>query len=78
VPGDRYGCSTVNASTGCAMFVCSMTVMSFAFPGISFSDIRSGTTGFAVYMLVTELTFLSENVFRAHGVSKFLSAYFDK
>jgi len=48
VPCDRFGCSTVNTSTGCAMFVCSMTVPSYAFPGISFSDIKSGTTGFAV------------------------------
>jgi hypothetical protein len=48
VPCDRFGCSTVNTGTGCAMFVCSMTVLSHAFPGISFSDIKSGTTGFTV------------------------------
>jgi hypothetical protein len=29
-------------------------------------------------MLVTELTFLSDKVFRAHGVSEFSSEYFDK
>lgn len=44
----RFGCSTVNTDTGCAMFVCCVTVLSYAFPGISFSDIKSGTTGFVV------------------------------
>jgi len=48
VPCDRFGCSTVNTGTGCAMFVYSMIVLSYAFPGISFSDIKSGTAGFAV------------------------------
>jgi hypothetical protein len=44
----RFGCSAVNTGTGCAMFVSSMTALSYAFPGISFSDVKSGTTGFAV------------------------------
>ena len=46
----------------------------YVFPGISFSDIKSGTTeGFAVWMFITELTFLSGNMFKVHANWKFLS-----
>ena len=44
----RFGCSTVSTGTGCSVFVCCMTVLSYAFPGISFSDIKSGTRRFAI------------------------------